>query len=491
MEIMDIDNSHSKQKQEHKFTSYEKRNLTLFLIGIMAFKFTFECLSPSIGLFVLNRMNDNGNATQILANLVVLYGVCQSLGSSISSGLMNRFFPHKVMTMSLCLLIAMASTYNLIEAGTGGTRTTEGEWNPWIVYPLYMAMGLSVGALETCRRIISSSIVGSNIDKLKRMDAMIHIFYEIGGTAGAFLATFLIQQLGPVYSTGPGIILYVVAAVFYSRISIDESVYDLPTKDKTSTNDNNCCLSLWQETKKAFFSWLHSMKEGAQIVFSSRKFIWLIPCYALPLVIHRLYENVMFPFFAKNVLKDGSLSGVMVSASNFGELLGALCVMLLANRIKSPIPWIRVDALMMFVMWTLVYVGDSTHPWVSIGILIPLIIPVSFGWAAGDVSLLAYIQGILSSEDEKEENQSEEKDTKRLTSVMCFLYAVYVLFMTGIANGLGTLLDKYNKQGDPRQGLFYVAGIMMSCIAVVIFVSTFIPPKISSNSDEEKPQSGQ
>ena len=120
--------------------------------------------------------------------------------------------------------------------------------------------------------------------------------------------------------------------------------------------------------------------------------------------------------------------------------------------------------------------------------MIPLIIPVSFGWAAGDVSLLAHIQSQLITDDNSV--QSEEEDTRQLNAVMSFLYTTYIIMITFIANGIGLLFDRYKKRGDPQERLFYVAGIMMSCIAVVIFVSTWIEkgttPSRSKSSMKEQ-----
>lgn len=82
----------------------------------------------------------------------------------------------------------------------------------------------------------------------------------------------------------------------------------------------------------------------------------------------------------------------MTAFSNLGELVGALFVFLLIKHIRSPIPWLRLDAVMMPAIWILAYVGDPERPWESIGILAPVIVVVSFGWAAGDVSLLSMIQ---------------------------------------------------------------------------------------------------
>lgn len=478
--MMSSDNSTDKKSpieskvknQSFKFSKEEKRNMALYIVGLMSFKFAFESIGVSISLFVLNRLDGYSNANIILSNLVIANGLSQSIGSAMSGGLLNRFLPNRLMATGVTLFTLMGLFYNLAETITGGTINNKGYWNPWIIFPIYILMGLCVGILETCRRTISASIVGVDTNKLKVMDATVHIFYEIGGTIGAFISTLLIQSLNYVYSTGVVLIFFIISIICYSLISLQHEIIN-EKQDKGF--DNLTCFVLIK-------SWIDSLKLGTKIVFSGRKFIWLIPCYILPLVIHRLFENVIFPYYAKNILKDGSFTGILLAASNFGELIGAFLVLKLVNYIKSPIPWIRIDSLMMYLMWTLVYIGDNKNPWIGVGIIIPLIIPISFGWAAGDVSLLAHIQSNFS----KDNNNNPQDDKKKLNAVMSFLYTTYIIFITFIANGIGYLFDKYKTENDPRQGLFYVAGIMMSIFAIIIFMSTFIPPKNDWVNDEKE-----
>jgi hypothetical protein len=42
--------------------------------------------------------------------------------------------------------------------------------------------------------------VGKTSAKLQRMDATVHIFYEVAGTAGAFASAPIIDALGYVYA---------------------------------------------------------------------------------------------------------------------------------------------------------------------------------------------------------------------------------------------------------------------------------------------------
>lgn len=93
---------------------------------------------------------------------------------------------------------------------------------------------------------------------------------------------------------------------------------------------------------------------------------------------------------------------------------------------------------------------------------------VSSGWAAGDVSLSAYIQSSLT--------HSKFKDhVSPLGAVMAFLYTTYIVVYACLSYGLGKVIDKYVSQKEPQTFLFYIAGVMMSIACVFIFLSTFIP----------------
>ena len=64
------------------------------------------------------------------------------------------------------------------------------------------------------------------------------------------------------------------------------------------------------------------------------------------------------------------------------------------------IPWLRIDALALNIVWVLPYFStiakqDVSWAWRAAGTFIP----ISYGWAAGDVSLAAYIQSALSAGD--------------------------------------------------------------------------------------------
>ncbi|KAE8180283.1 hypothetical protein A4X06_0g4457 [Tilletia controversa] len=52
------------------------------------------------------------------------------------------------------------------------------------------------GMVEPIHRVIPRDIVGGDVHRLRKMDAFVHVMYEIAGTAGAFTPTALISKLG-------------------------------------------------------------------------------------------------------------------------------------------------------------------------------------------------------------------------------------------------------------------------------------------------------
>jgi hypothetical protein len=87
--------------------------------------------------------------------------------------------------------------------------------------------------------------------------------------------------------------------------------------------------------------------------------------YSIALYLHRFLESSLAPAFARRVLGTSAWSQIIVGGSNFGtfpfpslrppleltslprtgELLGAASVFVLAERVPTPLPWLRLDAL--------------------------------------------------------------------------------------------------------------------------------------------------
>lgn len=222
-----------------------------------------------------------------------------------------------------------------------------------------------------------------------------------------------------------------------------------------------------REVKEFFIS----LRLGAKIIFSSRKFSWLLAGYTLPLILHRLIENVIFPTYAKHVLKDGSLSGILLGASNFGELCGALFVLVVGQVIPTPLPFVRFDGAALSILWVFAF----SHPTSGMTFalcLAPFLVFVSAGWAAGDVSLLAYIQSQLA----QDYGDHAIDGVSPLGAVMSFLYSSYIIMYTVVSVCVGHIFDYYFNRNDPSMAFLWISGVFMSMCGIIIVASSFIPP---------------
>ena len=222
-----------------------------------------------------------------------------------------------------------------------------------------------------------------------------------------------------------------------------------------------------------------SIFTGAKIIFTSRKTVWLLPGYSIALFGHRYLENGIAPIIAKRYLGNSAWSQIMVGGSNFGELLGALFVFLFTNLVTTPIPWLRLDALALLIVWYLPYWRPGEDQVKYAWIVAATFLPISFGWAAGDVSLAAYIQASLARKE------SSTKDVSALGAVMAFLYSTYIVIYA-IANPLlGRYVDGVFSRNAPEDvdvGAQYVApavqniaGVMFTVISIIMLCATLIP----------------
>lgn len=67
--------------------------------------------------------------------------------------------------------------------------------------------------------------------------------------------------------------------------------------------------------------------------------------YSLALYGHRYLENAISPLIAKRVYNESAYSQILVG------VLGAASVFLTNTAIPTPIPWIRMDALLLVIIW--------------------------------------------------------------------------------------------------------------------------------------------
>jgi MFS family permease len=169
----------------------------------------------------------------------------------------------------------------------------------------------------------------------------------------------------------------------------------------------------------------------------------------------------------------------MVFGSNLGELIGAVFVLITTTAIPTPMPFLRFDALALLILWVVpcyskqVVPNNVAYAWKLAGIFIP----VSMGWAAGDVSLAAFIQASLAR------MESEDPQVSALGSVMAFLYSSYIIIYAILGTVLGAVIDDiYKKTGGVYWALVYVGGVHVS-------TSSYLPSHVLSPDSPASPRS--
>lgn len=198
----------------------------------------------------------------------------------------------------------------IVDAATGGTIKPSGwdkahtasdfgyfgTYNTDVMIPFYCLTGLAYGMVETIRRVIPKDIVGGDIQKLLRMDSVVHIFYEVSGTAGALCTSLaLIPALGNNMS-------FLITPILLTMASVTWKFIIPPPRNQIPDSLESARFQNMDRRKgffKAFFGgmmdgvvlFFKSLALGLRIILGSRRYIWLIPGYSLALYGHRFVEN--------------------------------------------------------------------------------------------------------------------------------------------------------------------------------------------------------
>ena len=142
----------------------------------------------------------------------ILTGVnyaAQSIGSILVAPLIKRYPTRSVLAIAVLTfgiisaipLIADAATGGVLKFKTADNKTQYGSWDPNGLFPIYTISGISYGTVELIRRVIPRDIVGGDVQRLRRMDALVHVLYEVAGKSLHF------RQATPSHTLSPNLIL--------------------------------------------------------------------------------------------------------------------------------------------------------------------------------------------------------------------------------------------------------------------------------------------
>ncbi|KAF8651041.1 hypothetical protein AX16_004904 [Volvariella volvacea WC 439] len=455
----------------------------------MFYKLGLEIFNGSMLTMAADRFGGRASALTGAASGVNL--AAQSLGAILIAPLVMKWPTRIVLSTAILFFAIMATLLLIIDAATGGcikykpdeecTHNKQSDSHAYYgSWSANLATGVAYGMVELIRRIIPAEVVGDDVGKLRRMDAMVHIFYEITGTFGAFAGVGAIDKFGNNYSLFLPPVFFTAAAVswfFLGDLGFRERQASIPESEKLSNSSSNYLVMVY----RGFMSLVQSIAYGGSLVLGSLHFLWLLPSYSLAFYLHRYLEDGLAVSFADRVLGISSWRQIIIGGSNLGELFGALLVFVLSDHITTPLPWLRLDAVTLNIAWVLYAFSGIVRPNGLRPDNVPVLwawrtaacfFPMSLGWAAGDVSLSAYIQSHLPTNE-----ASNGRGISALGSIVAFLYVAFIALYATLGAGLGEIVDNYAKghDDDITEPLKGVAGIQYSVCYGIIFIATFVP----------------
>ncbi len=399
------------------------KNVRRMMLGTAAMKSGMETVTLSVPILALTTL---GGASMVAA-LVVAYGVSQAVFAGAAGSLTDRFPAHTVLAgavVAQAILVGAIVALGAVSALSAAT-----------LLPLYILIGGAVGIAETTRHSIAALILGQDGDALNQYNARLHIAYESAGVAGALAAGALIGLIGPLYSMLIQPPAYVLASYFFLRVRHDKPADAGPAS-----------FAARRRVLGKIKEYLGDVKAGAALVLGDGRLRWVALAFVLPQIVHRIFENLLIPVFAKTILHAPQSSAWLLTASNLGELLGAVLLLKFAARFQGPTAWVKYGALGLLLIWTL---AATT----ALPILLPLILASSLSWAASDLSLRSEVQRTIA-----------EKDQPRALS---FLYGSFVLGSAAASFALGGLMDALGM----GPALPWICGGIAALAAAVFFAS--------------------
>ncbi|MCJ1327242.1 hypothetical protein MMC10_003910 [Thelotrema lepadinum] len=484
------------------FSSAQLRQTSLFFLGVFCFKYSRE--STSIGPYALHKFDIEGDRTGIHVRSFSQYGVLELslqismiLGSLLVAPLVKRWRFPSVLACFASLLALTIIVLIILETATGGKIKPKeeestipsyyGDYSPYALTPFFSLIGFIIGVVYTMQKTVPRQIAGGDAPKLRFINAAEQTVYELAAIAGALCAALLfIPRLGANLPIASAIFAVLAGLTWYL-------IRDAPspeTEQKESSPGNNQdlgkdlsrCQRLWIRMRTTCIKVtlpLQSLWQGAKITCTNRQLVWLVMAYTLTQYSHVMIETFIALIIGQRYFGgDPRYTQTIIAGSNIGEFCGAVAMLFLQPRVSSPLPWVRLNAIMLMLIWIFPAwcptQRDSGSAWIAAAIVLPL----GATWSAAAVSFYSYMQTLLSDEAPT----SSTKTLPPLSSVVGFLFTVETILQASALPLLGMYIDKTVKRTGTtdrscaaRTALKYVGGVHFTVLAVLIVISTLIP----------------
>lgn len=371
----------------------ERRRAVRYMMwGTPAFKLGAEVVTLSMPLLVMKNL---GGATMVAA-LVVVYQAAQAAVGALTPALLRRWPAARILAGSILAQGVLVGAMLGLAAAHAAA--------PWLVFPIYGLIGGAIGVADTARRLIPSLLLGRDEQALRDYNARLHRRYETAGVIGSALGGALIAWLGPLYAMLIQPPAYFVSAWLFLKV-----------RHPAAPAAEGGQRASWKD-----------VFAGARTVLGDGRLRWLAAAMVLPQIIHRVFENLLLPVYAKTLLGAGALAAALLTASNLGELGGASFMLRRSTRYPGPSAWVRWAALGLLAGWMLPLAGHWTLA-LALGALLPAIFLFSSTWAGSQLSLESEVQRSVPEKDQP--------------GVMSFLNGLFIAGTAAVSFGLGRLLD--------------------------------------------------
>lgn len=168
-----------------EFTPIEKRDMLLYILGVMFFKFGSEAFNGSV-VALATKLFDATGMGGSFGRLGVLQGLnlgMRCFGSIMVPPLIRRFASRDILSAACAVLGLTVAFVLIVDAASGGRfrsgveqeRLTDhhGDFHPDVMIPVYAILGFSNGMIDLVRSLIPRDMVGGNVEKLQKLDSLV------------------------------------------------------------------------------------------------------------------------------------------------------------------------------------------------------------------------------------------------------------------------------------------------------------------------------